>query len=124
MSARVTVVGNLTRDPELRYTPSGTAVTNFSVASNKKWTGKDGEVHEEVAFFEVSIWNKLAENVAESLAKGTRVIVDGILKQRSWETNEGQKRTVIEIEGYSVGPDLSFATATVERNERTHREES
>lgn len=116
----VTVIGNLTNDPELRFTPSGAAVASFTVASSSRvldkttneW--KDGES----VFMRCSVWRQYAENVAESLTKGTRVIVSGRLKQRSYETREGEKRTVMELEVEDVGPALRFATAKVNRVQR------
>lgn len=113
----VTVVGNLTNDPELRFTPSGAAVASFTVASSPRvldkatneW--KDGDP----VFMRCSVWRQYAENVAESLSKGTRVIVTGRLRQRSYETREGEKRTVVEMEVDDVGPALRYATAKVNR---------
>ncbi|HSV66218.1 MAG TPA: single-stranded DNA-binding protein [Mycobacteriales bacterium] len=116
----ITVVGNLTADPELRFTPSGAAVASFTVAStprmfdrqSNEW--KDGEA----LFLRCSIWRQAAENVAESLQRGTRVIVNGRLKQRSYETREGEKRTVIELEVDEIGPSLRYATTKVNRTSR------
>jgi len=116
----ITVVGNLTADPELRFTSSGAAVANFTVASTPRtfdrqtneW--KDGEA----LFLRCNIWRQAAENVAESLTRGTRVIVSGRLKQRSFETKEGEKRTVVELEVDEVGPSLRFVTAKVNRGSR------
>ncbi|MGZ4104859.1 MAG: single-stranded DNA-binding protein [Actinomycetota bacterium] len=116
----VTLVGNLTDDPELRFTAQGAAVANFRIAVSKRirdpqtneW--KDGDT----SFFRVNVWRQLAENVAESLARGTRVIVTGTLKMRQWETQEGEKRSVVEIEATEVGPSLKWATAKVERTSR------
>lgn len=116
----VTVVGNLTNDPELRFTPSGAAVASFTVASSSRvldkatneW--KDGDT----VFMRCSVWRQYAENVAESLTKGTRVVVTGRLKQRSYETREGEKRTVVEMEVDDVGPALRYATAKVNRVQR------
>jgi single-strand DNA-binding protein len=116
----VTVVGNLTNDPELRFTPSGAAVANFTVASTPRildkatneW--KDGDA----LFLRCSIWRQAAENVAESLQKGARVIVTGRLRQRSYETKEGEKRTVVECEVDEVGPSLRYATAKVVKGQR------
>jgi single-strand DNA-binding protein len=113
----ITVVGNLTNDPELRFTPSGAAVASFTVASTPRtldrgtteW--KDGEA----LFLRCSIWRQAAENVAESLQKGARVIVQGRLKQRSFETREGEKRTVIELDVDEIGPSLRYATAKVNK---------
>jgi single-strand DNA-binding protein len=116
----ITVVGNLTADPELRFTPSGAAVASFTVAStprtfdrqSNEW--KDGET----LFMRCSVWREAAENVAESLAKGNRVIVQGRLVQRSFETREGEKRTVVEMQVDEVGPSLRYATAKVTRTQR------
>jgi single-strand DNA-binding protein len=116
----ITVVGNLTADPELRFTPSGAAVANFTVAStprifdrqSSEW--KDGEA----LFLCCSIWREAAENVAESLTRGARVIVTGRLKQRSFETKEGEKRTVMEVEVEEIGPSLKYATAKVNKASR------
>jgi single-strand DNA-binding protein len=116
----ITVVGNLTADPELRFTPSGAAVANFTVASTPRTfdrqTGewKDGEA----LFLRCSIWRQAAENVAESLTRGMRVVAQGRLKQRSYETREGEKRTVVEMEVEEVGPSLKYATAKVNRTQR------
>jgi single-strand DNA-binding protein len=113
----ITVIGNLTSDPELRFTPSGAAVANFTVAStprtfdrqSQEW--KDGEA----LFLRCNVWRQVAENVAESLTRGSRVIVSGRLKQRSFDTKEGEKRTVIELEVDEIGPSLRYATAQVTR---------
>jgi single-strand DNA-binding protein len=117
----ITVIGNLTNDPELRFTPSGSAVANFTIAStprtfdraSSEW--KDGET----LFLRASVWREAAENVAESLTKGMRVIVSGRLKSRSYETKEGEKRTVIELEVDEIGPSLRYAIAKVNRTQRT-----
>lgn len=111
----ITVVGNITRDPELRFTPSGAAVANFGVAWNKK--GFDGK-EDEVSFFDVTCWRQLAENVSESLTKGSRVVVYGRLEQRSWQTQDGDKRSKVEIVADDVAISLRWATAQVQRNER------
>jgi single-strand DNA-binding protein len=116
----ITVVGNLTADPELRFTPSGAAVASFTIASTPRqfdrttneW--KDGEA----LFLRCSIWRQAAENVAESLQRGMRVVAQGRLKQRSFETREGEKRTVIELDVDEVGPSLKYATAKVNRTQR------
>ncbi|MEX2101904.1 MAG: single-stranded DNA-binding protein, partial [Actinomycetota bacterium] len=114
---QLTIVGNLTDDPELRYTPNGAAVAKFRVAVSRRVkddaTGqwKDADT----SFFSVNAWRSLGENAAESLTRGTRVVVTGRLLQRSWETQEGDKRTVIEIEADEVAPSLRWATAKVER---------
>ncbi len=117
----ITVIGNLTADPELRFTPSGAAVANFTVASTPRmfdrqtneW--KDGEA----LFLRCNIWREAAENVAESLVRGSRVIVSGRLKQRSFETREGEKRTVVELEVDEIGPSLRYATAKVNKASRS-----
>src|ERR687891_23639 len=116
----ITVVGNLTDDPELRFTPSGAAVANFRVASTPRtfdrqtneW--KDGDP----LFLSCSVWRQAAENVAESLSRGARVVVTGRLKQRSFETREGEKRTVVELEVDEIGPSLRYATAKVNKVSR------
>jgi single-strand DNA-binding protein len=116
----LTVVGNLTADPELRFTPSGAAVANFTVASTPRMMDrqtnewKDGDP----LFMRCSIWREAAENVAESLTRGSRVIVTGRLKQRSYETREGEKRTVVELEVDEIGPSLKYATAKVNKASR------
>ena len=110
----VTVVGNVTRDPELRFTPSGAAVANFGLAWNRK--GRDGE--EIVSFFDITAWNQLAENASESLSKGMRVVVYGRLDQRSWETQDGDRRSKVEIVADEIAPSLRWATAEVARNAR------
>ncbi|CAM2891892.1 single-stranded DNA-binding protein [Skermania piniformis] len=116
----ITVIGNLTADPELRFTPAGAAVANFTVASTPRifdrqaneW--RDGDA----LFMRCNIWREAAENVAESLTRGSRVIVSGRLKQRSYETREGEKRTVVELEVDEIGPSLRYATAKVNRASR------
>jgi len=119
MTANVTIVGNLTRDPELRFTPSGAPVTTFGVAVNRRWQNRDSQQWEEsTSFFNVTCWRDLAQNVGESLEKGSRVLVSGRLDQRSWETQDGERRSVVEIVADEVGPSLRWATATVNRNER------
>jgi single-strand DNA-binding protein len=115
----VSVVGNLTRDPELRFTPSGQATTNFGVAVNRRWQNRQtNEWEEAVSFFDVVCWGQLAENAAQSLGKGTRVLVSGRLDQRSWETPEHERRSKIEITADEVAPSLRWATASITRNER------
>jgi single-strand DNA-binding protein len=117
----ITVVGNLTDDPELRFTPSGAAVAKFRVASTPRFLDrqsgewKDGEP----LFLACNIWRDAAEHVAESLQRGTRVIVTGRLRQRSYETREGEKRTVIELEVDEIGPSLRYATAKVQKMARS-----
>ena len=116
----ITVVGNLTADPELRFTPSGAAVANFTVASTPRiYDRQSGEWKDgEALFLRCNIWREAAENVAESLTRGSRVIVTGRLKQRSFETKEGEKRTVMEVEVDEIGPSLRYATAKVNKASR------
>lgn len=115
----VTEIGALGRDPELKFTPSGHAVANFSIAVSRRWQNKNTQAWEEAtSWFDIVCWGQLAENVAESLTKGMRVIVSGRLDQRSWETQDGDKRSKVEIVADEVGPSLRWATATVARNER------
>ncbi|HPX37066.1 MAG TPA: single-stranded DNA-binding protein [Mycobacterium sp.] len=116
----ITVVGNLTADPELRFTPAGAAVANFTVASTPRtFDRQSGEWKDgEALFLRCSIWREAAENVAESLTRGSRVIVTGRLKQRSFETKEGEKRTVMEVEVDEIGPSLRYATAKVNKASR------
>jgi single-strand DNA-binding protein len=115
----ITVIGNCTRDPELRFTPSGMAVAAFGLAVNRRWQNRQtNEWEEAVSFFDVTCWQQLAENVSESVQKGTRVLVTGRLDQRSWETNDGEKRSKVEIVADEVGPSLRYATAEITKNER------
>lgn len=116
----ITVVGNLTADPELRFTPSGAAVANFTVASTPRTFDKNSNEWKdgEALFLRCSVWRQAAENVAESLHKGMAVIVQGRLKQRSYDTKEGEKRTVYELDVDEVGPSLRWATAKVNRTQR------
>lgn len=115
----VTLVGNCTRDPELRFTSSGQAVATFGLAVNRRWQNRQtNEWEEQVSFFDVTVWQQMAENVAESVTKGTRVIVFGRLEQRSWETQDGDKRSKTEVVADEVAPSLRYATAQIVRNER------
>ncbi len=116
----VTVVGNLTNDPELRFTPSGAAVASFTIASNSRYLDKTTNEWKDAdpVYMRCSVWRQYAENVAESLSKGMRVIATGRLKQRSYETREGEKRTVVEMEVDDVGPALRTATAKVNKVQR------
>ena len=115
----VTVVGNLTRDPEIRYTTGGAAKASFGMAVSRRWQNRQSqEWEEQTSFFNVVCWREMAENVSESLGKGSRVVVTGRLEQRSWETENGEKRSVVEIVADEVGPSLRWATAQVTRNER------
>jgi single-strand DNA-binding protein len=117
----LTIIGNLVSDPELRYTPSGSAVANFTIAATPRTFDrqanefKDGET----LFLRGAVWREMAENVAESLTKGMRVIVEGVLKSRSYETKEGEKRTVTELEVTEIGPSLRYANAKVNRTQRS-----
>ena len=117
----ITIIGNLTGDPELKFTPSGAAVANFTVASTPRTFDrqanefKDGDT----LFMRCSIWREAAENVAESLTKGMRVIASGRLVQRSYETREGEKRTVVELQVDEIGPSLKYASAKVTRAQRS-----
>ncbi|MEM7338152.1 MAG: single-stranded DNA-binding protein [Actinomycetota bacterium] len=116
----VTITGNATREPELRFTPSGQAVANFGVAVNRRWQNRQTQEWEEaVSFFDVTAWSQLAENIAETVGKGTRVTVSGRLDQRSWETQDGDKRSKVEIVADDVAISLRWATAEVIRNERS-----
>jgi len=115
----VSVVGNLTREPELRFTPSGQATATFGIAVNRTWTDRQSqERRESTSFFDVVCWGTLAENAATSLTRGTRVVVTGRLDQRSWETQEGDKRSKVEITADEIAPSLRWATVHVTRNER------
>jgi single-strand DNA-binding protein len=115
----VTLVGNVTRDPELRYTSGGAANVSFGLAVNRRWQNRQTQEWEErVSFFNIVCWREMAENVAESLAKGSRVVVTGRLEQRSWETENGDKRSVVEVNADEIGPSLRWATAQVTRNDR------
>ena len=110
----VTVVGNITRDPELRFTTGGRAVASFGIAVNRRYQ-VNNEWQEQTSFFNVVAWGTLGENAAASLGKGTRVIVTGRLEQRQYETKEGEKRSVVEVNADEIGPSLRWARAEVER---------
>jgi single-strand DNA-binding protein len=114
----VTLIGNLTRDPELRFTTGGRGVASFGLAVNRRYQ-QNGEWQEQTSFFNVVCWGDLGENVATSLTKGARVIVTGRLEQRSWETADNEKRSVVEVIADEVGPSLRWATAQIERTERS-----
>jgi single-strand DNA-binding protein len=114
----VTLVGNLVDDPELRFTPSGVAMAKVRFAVNRRYQDRNNEWQEETSFFGGTCWRDMAENVAESLQKGTRVIVTGMLEQRSWETADGDKRSTIEIRIDDIGPSIRWATASVTRTPR------
>lgn len=114
----VTLIGNLTRDPELRYTTGGRGVASFGLAVNRRYQ-QNGEWQEQTSFFNVVCWGELGENVAATLTKGARTIVTGRLEQRSWETQDGDKRSVVEVVADECGPSLRWAQAQVERTERS-----
>jgi len=119
MANTTTITGNLTREPEIRYTHQGQATTQLGVAVNRRWLDRaTQEWQESTSFFDVICWRELAENTALTLAKGMRVVVTGRLEQRSWETEEGEHRTKVEITADEVGPSLRFATADVHKVER------
>jgi single-strand DNA-binding protein len=111
MTSNLTMVGNLTKDPELRFTPTGQATASFGVAVNRRWQNRQTNQWEEAtSFFDVVAWGSLAENLAESVRRGDRVVVEGRLDQRSWENNQGEKRSKIEITANEVAPSLRWAT--------------
>jgi len=117
---QVTLVGNLTDDPELRYTPNGAAVCKFRIAVNRRIQDGSGNWKDgEASYFSINCWRGLAENAAESLTRGTRVVVTGRLQFRSWENQEGEKRSAVEVEADELGPSLKWATAKVERQTRS-----
>jgi single-strand DNA-binding protein len=119
MTNSVTLTGNLTREPDIRYTKDGQATTQLGVAVNRRWQDRQTQEWEEsTSFFDVVCWRDLAENVALSLAKGMRVTVTGRLEQRSWENDEGERRSKIEVVAEDVAPSLRFATADVQRSGR------
>lgn len=113
----VTIVGNLTQDPEMRFTPNGVAMVKLSIAVNRRRFNRDSNTWEDgdASFFNATCWRDLAENVSESLRKGTRVVITGRLEQRSWETQEGDRRSIVEIQVDEIGPSLKWATASVTR---------
>jgi single-strand DNA-binding protein len=114
----ITIIGNVTSDPELRFTPTGAANAKFGVAVNRKWKDRSDQWQEQVSFFNVVLWQEQAENASTSLTKGSRVIVTGRLEQRSYEDKDGVKKSVVEIIADEVGPSLRWASATVSKNER------
>jgi single-strand DNA-binding protein len=115
----ITLVGNVTRDPELRFTPTGQATATFGLAVNRRWQNRQTqEWEEQTSFFDIVCWREMAENVGESIVRGARVIVSGRLEQRSWETQDGDKRSRIEVIADELGPSLRWATAQVVKNER------
>lgn len=119
MSNNVTLIGNLVDDPELRFTPSGVALAKIRLAVNRRWRDSNNEWQEETSFFTGTLWRDQAESAAESLEKGARVIVSGRLEQRSWETEQGDRRSVVEIQVDEIGPSLRWATAKVSKAERS-----
>ena len=122
MNSTITIVGNVTRQPEVRYTGSGMCTASFGVAVNRRLPPRaDGSTAEAVSFFNVVAWQSLAENAAESLNKGNRVVVTGRLEQRSWETPEGDRRSIYELVADEIGPSLRWVTARLTRVERIDR---
>src|SRR5947208_6701400 len=113
----VTLVGNITRDPELRFTPSGQAIATFGMAVNRRFQ-RNGQWEEQTSFFNITAWGTLGENASNSLHKGARILVNGRLEQRSWETQEGEKRSVVEVVADEIGPSLRWATAEITKNDR------
>jgi single-strand DNA-binding protein len=119
MSSNVTLIGNITRDPELRYTAGGQAIATFGLAVNRRWQNRQSQAWEEsTSFFDVVCWGDLGNNVTDSLGKGDRVIVSGRLEQRSWETQDGEKRSKIEVVADEVGPSVRWAVARPEKTDR------
>jgi single-strand DNA-binding protein len=115
----ITIIGNITRDPELRFTPNGQPVATFGMAVNRRWQNRQNQEWEEAtSFFDIVCWGSLADNVSESLGRGARVIVNGRLEQRSWETQDGEKRSKVEVVADEVGPSLRWATARPEKTAR------
>jgi single-strand DNA-binding protein len=119
MSNSITLIGNVTRDPELRFTSSGQPTASFGIAVNRRWQNQAKEWEEAVSFFNVVCWRELAENVAESCPKGTRVMVNGRLEQRAWETPTGEKKSSVDVIADECGPSLRWASAQVSRKERS-----
>jgi single-strand DNA-binding protein len=116
----ITISGNITREPEMRYTPSGVSKVSFGVAVNRSWRNQQTqEWEEQTSFFNVVAWRQLAENCGASLTKGSRVVVSGRLEQRSWETEQGEKRSIVEVVADDVAPSLRFATAEIHKVERS-----
>lgn len=118
MNSIITVVGNLTRDPELRHTPNGSVVAHFGLAVNRRFRAGEGEWQERTSFINVVAWQGLGENVAASLHRGDLVVVHGRLEQRSWLDAEGARRSATEVVAEEVGPSLRWATASIERRRR------
>jgi single-strand DNA-binding protein len=116
----ITISGNITREPEMRYTPSGVSKVTFGVAVNRSWRNQNTqEWEEQTSFFNVVAWRQLAENASSTLTKGSRVVVSGRLEQRSWETEQGEKRSIVEIVADDIAVSLRFATAEIHKVERT-----
>ena len=116
----ITITGNITREPELRYTPSGVSKVSFGVAVNRSWRNQQTQEWEEAtSFFNVVAWRQLADNASATLAKGSRVVVTGRLEQRSWETESGEKRSIVEITADDIAASLRFATAEIHKVERS-----
>ena len=119
MSSNVTLIANITRDPELRYTAGGQAIATFGIAVNRRWQNRQSQAWEEsTSFFDIVCWGDLGTNVTDSLGKGDRVIVSGRLEQRSWETQDGEKRSKIEVVADEVGPSVRWAVARPEKTDR------
>jgi len=119
MSSNVTLIGNITRDPELRFTAGGQAIATFGQAVNRRWQNRQSQEWEEAtSFFDIVCWREMAENASESLSRGSRIIVTGRLEQRSWEDADGNKRSKVEVIADEIGPSLRWATASITKNER------
>jgi single-strand DNA-binding protein len=120
MTNNLTIIGNLTKDPELRFTPTGHATASFGVAVNRRWQNRQtNEWEEATSFCDAVAWGTLAENLADSVRRGDRVVIEGRLDRRSWENNQGQKRSKIEITANEVAPSLRWATVEISKNQRT-----
>jgi len=123
MTSNLTIVGNLTKDPELRFTPTGQATASFAVAVNRRWQNRQtNEWEEATSFFDVVAWGSLAENLADSVHRGDRVVVEGRLDQRSWENNQGEKRSKIEITANEIAPSMRWATVDISKNQHAGRQ--
>jgi len=121
----VFLVGNITRDPELRFTPTGQATATFGLAVNRRWQNRQSSEWEEAtSFFDIVCWREMAENASESFSRGMRVMISGRLEQRSWETQDGDKRSKVEVVADEIGPSLRWATAEVKKSERRSPSES
>jgi|SRR5690625_2843998 len=125
MSNTVTIVGNVTRDPEFKVLASGSSLTTFSVAVNRRWFNRtENEWEEETSFFDITAWAQLGENVVDTIGRGDRVMVEGRLSQRSWENDDGQRRSKVEIVANDVGPSLRWATASIQKVETFNTKDS